>query len=1216
MKNKILDKIKQAYCVNPERIKSIYLFCVFATLFLFSPFINTVLDITPIVNDFSTHIISDASINDFDISSRIRLYFSSFLLIILFSSVAFVLFFNYLNSRYIENNANKKSLQSVFNYSLIGIVAVFAGFFNVNVDMALTIILFISGYLLLATTKSSLYWDRENAFWILVMAIPFSFIFFKIIQKEIALENDLSLLTINEISYPVYNLGLVYGLILLTTVFLALLFLKFFFKKAVSQENYLQKRNQLYFATLPVSFIVLLQSLFLELFNVLNLKYDYVFKSPRQLFLVLGVFASIASVILYFRNRKKEYNYDVLAKYHFPLLIIGITMIIVQPWRMFQPENEFFEFANHGLALDHFFRYGSIPIIENFDAHMFSNQFFAYLYGFISGYEPWAPFLYSPYVEVIYSLLIYFVFRKFLGSKTTLLFLLCFPFIALVNTNFTLLCWVALALNNLIVQQTKKAFYWFWLSILINCLFRLDIGFLALVGGLFGYFLVSYLLNKEIDWKRLFLSGTIVFGSIFILFIVLCLFKGVHPILRLKEFLIISSSNQNFAYKGLGETTDMAFRICYYFLPIVLVLLLLNVIFNLKISESFVSKILKSKKNQSAFVFFIFFGIAYLLNLPRGIVRHSYLENILTVVVSCLPLALLSFIYIKKRKNNLLLFLLSFVGLFVLTSLNVKSQKDKGNSLLSKGLYSPSFQENFTDSYSFNGTRTRLTINLSEVKLFEKILNTVLKPKETYFDFSSNNYYHALVGRKNPVYVNQSPILLNGDVSQITAINQIKKADVALVIMPNNKTKWKLIDLIETNFKYYLISEYIYQNFVPLKNMNSFDIFVRKDKKKEFEARLRSKSGNINSILLDDFSSLDFTKTQNHNVVTEVLADKSLVIKNTGEDPFVFGLWNQINGYDLINKNAPVKISFKTNVSSLGIFQLYYQLPGDDGFKEENSKRYTIDKVGENNLELELPYCPVDLRLDLELPQIKLKKIEFLSKATKGYQQPDNLIMNLFELPRVWGERADQTLFDKVPVLENPLKQSSVTMVFDSNKQMKKPCYFYVDAEALDKQVVAVELYNAQNQKKSIYYFNTKKGKHQYAIRLSTDYSWWNDSLTKLTFSTSSLVTISKFAIISFDGNQIDSYHAFSGFMLSGITDENWQGGIGTGIQSNQLLFDNTKKNAQELNSGNYIVLSDGSKIKIDKKVIEGDFIKVFISENLEPLKPKLQNPNTLKIVK
>ena len=97
--------------------------------------------------------------------------------------------------------------------------------------------------------------------------------------------------------------------------------------------------------------------------------------------------------------------------------ILHYVILIAQPWRFMIPDKEFFEAANHGIALDHFFKYGSIPFIENFDAHMLNQQFFSYIYVFFNGYEPWSHSLYILYFYVLESIVLYFVFKKIASER-------------------------------------------------------------------------------------------------------------------------------------------------------------------------------------------------------------------------------------------------------------------------------------------------------------------------------------------------------------------------------------------------------------------------------------------------------------------------------------------------------------------------------------------------------------------------------------------------------------------------------------------------------------------------------------------------------------------------------------------------------------------------------------------------------------------------------
>lgn len=1214
MIRKILTDTRQVHAENPKLLQSVLLFCLFVSLFVVSPFVNIVLDLSPKVSDFSNHIISNAAAKDFQISSRIRYYFLAFLLVAGFMAALFLPLLFWLKNRYISSDSNSRSIQTVANFSVIGIASVFAGFFLANVDVALFFIVILGSYLLVSTTKSARYWDIENAFWMLTLSIPLAIVAFRILMQRLAPENPQIGVEISQTFLPVQKYGLIFCLVLLAIVALLWAFVKGFLKTAETDEGYLRKRNRLYRASIPVSAVLIVLCVLLEFFNILNLKYNYLFNSPLLLFALLAVFAIGFSCVLYLKKTKKDLiDSKVLANCHFPLLVIGILLMIAQPWRIYQPENEFFEFANHGLAVDHFFRYGSIPIIENYDAHMLSGQLFAYLYGFTSGYEPWAPFIYYNFVDVIYALVVYFVFRRIFGAKTALVLLLCFPIMGLVINSFALFGLVGLTLHNLVSSPSRKSFYWFWLSILFTCVFRLDLGFAGMLAGVFGYFSVQYLLKQPLHFKRFLVTACVTFGSALVLFFVLCLAKSVNPLARLKEFLLISSSNQNWAYQTMGDTSHVAFRICYYLLPLLVVLLLLHVLLQSWISKDYLNQVASNKKNQAAFVFFVFFAAAYFLNLPRGIVRHSYAEDILTTVVSCLPLAIICFICIKKREHNMLLVLSCFLAMYVLTGLNVKTYKNRETSLFSKGLNSAAFQEKFTESYAFNGSRVKVGFSLSEVNYFKNVLDAVLKPGETYFDFSSTNYYFALVGRKNPVYVNQSPLLINGDDSQHLTLDQIRKAGVSLVLMPNKNTKWKSIDYIDATFKYYLISEYIHENFVPLLNLGSFDIYVRKDKKQSYENLLKAKLGSSNAIQTDDFSAIDTAKIVPNNATVEIAADKSLLVKAIGADAFFLGLFNQINGYDLLDKNAAVKISLTITVPAAGTFQLFYQLPGDASFSEEHSKRFTFAQAGEHEVLLDLPSCPLDLRMDLETPQIGLKRIKVVSAGGAGFQLPVPINIPLDEIPRLWAEKGDADLFGKVPKLDEPLKQSALNILL-ANPQIKgKPSYLFVEADATAMQPAVVTVFDAQNQPKGVYNFNLQPGKHQYAIRLTADYYWWHGNLAKLSFTTAGAVSVTKFALVSADGKNTEAYKGGE-MTLSNITDQNWQNGIGVGDQANLLLIDNSRRNWAALQKGRFIELTDGARIQITAKEQVGDFIRVSFAQDIQALKPKLQYPNNIKI--
>ena len=102
-------------------------------------------------------------------------------------------------------------------------------------------------------------------------------------------------------------------------------------------------------------------------------------------------------------------------------------MLIGQPTRMASAGREFFEYANFGLSIHQLFRFGTLPIIESFDAHMLFAQFFSYISGLLNGYEVWAEGLYQGLYYPIYALLTYALLKRIIGEAESLIFVLGFP---------------------------------------------------------------------------------------------------------------------------------------------------------------------------------------------------------------------------------------------------------------------------------------------------------------------------------------------------------------------------------------------------------------------------------------------------------------------------------------------------------------------------------------------------------------------------------------------------------------------------------------------------------------------------------------------------------------------------------------------------------------------------------------------------------------------
>ena len=133
--------------------------------------------------------------------------------------------------------------------------------------------------------------------------------------------------------------------------------------------------------------------------------------------------------------------------------------------------------------------------------------------------------------------------------------------------------------------------------------------------------------------------------------------------------------------------------------------------------------------------------------------------------------------------------------------------------------------------------------NHKDADAFKKLADTVLTEDQTYLDAASVNYFYALTDRKNPFYVNQIPMMLNGDSGQRMAVNEAKKVDAPLALMPIYRDRddgifFSAIDGSALDYKFYKLYEYIYANYVPLVRLSEIDVYCLPEYRDAYAAQL------------------------------------------------------------------------------------------------------------------------------------------------------------------------------------------------------------------------------------------------------------------------------------------------------------------------------------------------------------------------------------------
>ena len=1214
MIKRYLKSIKENYAENPSFIKTLVLFGFFISVVILTPILNIVLNFKPALSEFSQHIISNGSYNDFDISARVGTYYKSLISVIVLAVILFGIFHSYAKKTDFSKRSKVISLKYLYNLSVIGIFCAIANVLLVEIDISIYFLVLLTSILLFSLKSKSTFWSIEVAFWIVLLVFPFSILAYQTVLKNYN-GSFVEQFTFREVLFPIRYEELIY-IVILSFLTLAISLIVTTFIKNLDEVEVEKRKKLLFISAVPIALIVPTQSIIFEIFNIVNVRTGMVIGSPFLWSALIFVVAIAASFFLYFKKHKEnqEHKTNVIINYYFPLFLVALGLMVAQPWRTFTPEGEFFEFANHGLSVDHFFRYGKIPILETFDAHMLSNQIFAYLYGFLNGYEPWSPFLYASLVVIFMNLIIFYLLKKYMNPYLAFAICICFPLLSTFSNNYIFSGILALTLWNVLQNGSKRNFYWFWISIIFLCLYQLDIGYSAVIAGILTYFSIKFFRKENYEWKKLLTTFGITFASFFIVFIILSLIKDINPFTRLKEFLVVAMSNQNFTFADLGNTNHGLFRILYYILPLLIISLIAWVYLKGILSKDFISMIREKKERYAALVFFLFFSFFFLFNLTRGIVRHSFMFQVSTFITGTFTLAIGSFIFIHRKKSNIPLFLAVALLFFTLVNFRAETFMNKEESSLAKAIHSASFSQQFQESQDFNGTRVTPGTDTSETNYLKSILDAVLTEEETYFDFSSTNYYHALVGRENPLYVNQTPILLNGEDAQQDALTALKNQNIKVVLMAKKENPWFTIDAIPIDFKYYLLSEYIYKNFTPLVSLGLADVFVAKNQKETFQKILSQKNllkSNSGSVVINDFSSLNIDNLQVSAMKIQKTTDRKLKLSIEGEDPLVIGLLNELKSQIALNTNTNFVLKLKIVAEKSGSLQLFNLEGSAVNFSEENSQTFALVAGKENEIILQLKKMPKDFRLDIQGTDVTINEIGFYQNEN-SIESPQKMVdYDLGNIPVVWGNLANKDIFSKVKDLDAAVETSSLAVTLP-NTFAKDSYYLFFEATANAVFNGKVELFDQNKKIKLAFLLKTKKGKNKYAVRLSSNFEWWNYAISSVGLNLDNSVLIHKFALISADGNK-QFADVKEELTLSNITDEFWFGGVG--LQLNTLLMNYSKKNLKLLQQAKQIQFSDGSKVSIKNVLKKDNYIYVEINEEVEGFKEVATYPNTIELI-
>lgn len=720
-------------------------------------------------------------------------------------------------------------------------------------------------------------------------------------------------------------------------------------------------------------------------------------------------------------------------------------------------------------------------------AHLASDWIPSFLYYFLNGDYQGA--LAPPYINLVSMfsyIVLYFILKRCMKKDYALFVCLFMPFS---YCEF----WGSLGLVSVaavaVIYREKASirnYVLFWVLLALSVLYRADFGIALGFGVVLAYLSVCLLEKRKLYVKELAFSFICVTSCFGVVYVGICIIKGIRPLSRIKEFLsIFGGSNAIWSYGKILVQERIQFTVVYFILPVIILLLmfvLAYVIWRRKITGCIFCK-------TAVFTF----GFAYFINIQRIIVRHNLFELGFSVGLTFTAAIFIALtMYLVAVRYKIYIFL-SVLGIFFLL-FHINAQTLSNNSLLYMAC------ENYDQGkviydYDLEEKINRVTWHTQTVNAYENVvneLNSLLAEGETFYDFSNQSLLYSIARRENPVYTAQTLGLVSGDFVQDCFIKELsdKNVPIAISAVSEELNCGIGVDGFYHSYREYKLSEYLNQNYMPVETVDGFAIWVKKDRKDLLD-KIKERYDKVDLQESFDSNHLSIQKTTN-----------GYTLQADGLDPHL----DDIAMKDM--DSCTISIKYKSSIE--GSLQVFYKSIIDANYTEEHSVNVPIGFEGTAIFDIHEPVQYI--RLDI--PESCILQIDSIYCRKAGYAlcfydfgQKDKLHhYDLGYIPYLWGTRDYKKAYDNQVLYRWDTIGDEQEIFFDKQLSYNlEPVYLKVDLsmgnllQESDASYAEIVLGSCTNgfTEKIRYKFNLSEGTCSYLIRLSADYYWANRDLQK-----------------------------------------------------------------------------------------------------------------------
>lgn len=480
---------------------------------------------------------------------------------------------------------------------------------------------------------------------------------------------------------------------------------------------------------------------------------------------------------------------------------------------------ELFELANRAIPLMEWHYFQTLPLLEKASSHLVSDYGFGIVYNLIHGYHELDFLIYDVFDSLAWVILGMILFYHLGKDEFIAFYLVCFfPFFDAILPPYY--AWALLPLIFLmksLKRDSKSNSIYFAISIALLIPWRADLSFAMLISS--GAVYLISVLTKHLHWK--FIIPTFISTStLAISLLIIAELKNIDWFLNLKTTIQYLLSEQSYGLSDLGNTRSPQFIFQHFILPAIVALL----------TASILIKLFKSKTKSDIYITLLYLSFFYLINLPRGIVRHGFAEGFDNFLLSFAPLIILSSIFlfanIRTGKKQILFIAVTFTFCLFLR----QPERAPENSMINKAFVT----ELKANTIPLKLSDRRLTIDsvqLSETISLAKYLRSQLSNHETFLDFGNTPMLYFYAEKPVPSFFYQSPQNVHSIKLQEDWLERLSSFDVHLVLMKHAETSWwDATDGVPNEIRHYLISDFLFKNYFPQKEEHGYDIWKKKTK--------------------------------------------------------------------------------------------------------------------------------------------------------------------------------------------------------------------------------------------------------------------------------------------------------------------------------------------------------------------------------------------------